>query len=191
MNCHYHPDRETKVQCSGCNQPLCDQCSAPQKDGSYKCSRCIAVDAAREAAEGIDQRMGEKARKVQDKEARREIRKRVRLVFQAGVILICLVIIFFQLYPLLSESKDAKPLRHGSYETDEQTDRCINALWQIAQLLQKDKLPGDNILCPRSKMPFVIEETNSDIIVRAPKPELYGFKNMQVSKKYPVPELVK
>lgn len=191
MKCHYHPDIEARVQCSGCNEPLCDQCSGPQKDGVHKCSRCIALDAANEASAGIEQRFEAKARKEQDKEARGETRKRLVKVLQAGIILICLVIIFFQLSPLLSESKDAKPLRHGSYDTDEKTDRCINVLWQVAQLLQKDELPGDNIFDPESKTPYVIEKTDSDIIVRAPKPELYGFKEIRVSKQYPVPELIK
>lgn len=191
MNCHYHPDREAKVKCSGCNEPLCDQCSASQKNGSIKCSRCIAIEAANQASEGIEQRFEKKAKKEQDKDAQKETRKKVIRIFQAGVILVCLIVIFFQLSPMLSEPEEAKPLRHGSYNTDEQTDACINVLWQIAQLLQKGEVPGEDILCPESNVPFVIEQTDSDIIVRAPRPELYGYKEMRVSKKYPVPELIK
>jgi hypothetical protein len=59
MNCYYHPDREAKTKCSNCNQPLCDQCTI-QHHGSPVCSRCIAILAAQDATEQIDERLADK-----------------------------------------------------------------------------------------------------------------------------------
>ncbi|MBW2220639.1 MAG: hypothetical protein JRF40_14305, partial [Deltaproteobacteria bacterium] len=53
------------------------------------------------------------------------------------------------------------------------------------------KLPGNNIVCPVSKEPYVVTKTEDDVVVKVPKPELYGFKEMRVSKKNPVPIIIK
>jgi hypothetical protein len=71
MNCYYHPDREAKVQCSNCNQPLCDQCII-QHNGAPVCSRCIAILAAQDATEQIDERLAEKEFKREIKKAKKK-----------------------------------------------------------------------------------------------------------------------
>ncbi|MFC1838720.1 hypothetical protein ACFL1N_03995 [Thermodesulfobacteriota bacterium] len=190
MNCHYHPDRKADAHCSDCRKPLCELCAASQKDGSNKCSRCIAIDAANEASEGISQHLEEKALKGEHIETQRERKKRRETILQVCFVLVCLAIIAFQISSMMSYDTN-RPLRHGTYNTGAQTDDCVTILWEISKKLQKDDIPGNNILCPGSKKPFEIEKTNGDIIVRSPAPELYGFKDIRVSRKHPVPRLIK
>lgn len=190
MNCHYHPDRKADAHCSECRKPLCDQCAIPQKDGAKICSRCIAINAANEASEGINQRLDEKALREENIEVQKMRKKRTQTMLQACFILACLAIITFQISSMMSYETN-RPLRHGTYNTNSQTDKCIAILWEISKNLQKDIIPGDDILCPGSKKPFEVEKTDGDIIVRSPQPELYGFKDIRVSQKNPVPRLIK
>jgi len=92
---------------------------------------------------------------------------------------------------LSAANQDVKPLRQGAYNTDAVTDQCIRNLWQVSRLIQEGKLPDDTLVCPASKKPFMVIQTKMDIIVRSPNPELYGFKDIRVSKKNPVPEIIK
>jgi hypothetical protein len=108
------------------------------------------------------------------------------------ILIVCIGITIFQMPKLIAAlSEEEKPLRHGTFDTDEQTDQCIRNLWQISKILQEGNMPGDDIICPASQKPFVVVKTKEDVIVRSPNPELYGFKDIRVSKKSPVPEIVK
>jgi len=103
-----------------------------------------------------------------------------------------IVIIIFQAPNLMTViNKGNKPLRHGTLETDKRTDACLQILWKVSALLQQGRLPDKTLLCPASQKPFMVTEIAGDIIVSSPNPELYGFKAMRVSKKNPVPELIK
>ena len=70
MKCAYHPEREAVGLCSMCRKPLCEECG-DQKTGTDRlCSRCTALSAARDAANGeierqakLEQRKAEAARK--------------------------------------------------------------------------------------------------------------------------------
>ncbi len=92
---------------------------------------------------------------------------------------------------IFAANQDIKPLRQDPYNTDVVTDQIIWNLWQISRLIQGGKLPDDTLVCPASKKPFMVIQTKMDIIVRSPNPELYGFKDIRVSKKNPVPEIIK
>jgi hypothetical protein len=126
------------------------------------------------------------------KEQKKNKRKTRRIIGQWVVLIVCIGIILYQVPMLISAAnKDVKPLRHGPYNTDAVTDQCIRNLWQISRLIQEGNLPDDTLVCPASKKPFMVIQTKMDIIVRSPNPELYGFKDIRVSKKNPVPEIIK
>ncbi|MFC1857567.1 hypothetical protein ACFL9U_06000 [Thermodesulfobacteriota bacterium] len=147
-----------------------------------------ALHALKEFKEEETSRQQEKISKAQKKD---KIKKR-RIIGQWVVLILCIGIILYQAPLLISAVKsDVKPLRQGPYNTDTLTDQCIQNLWRISKLVQEGKLPNDTIVCPASKRPFMVVKTKTDIIVRSPNPELYGFKSIQVSKKKPVPELIK
>ena len=191
MNCFYHPDKRAETQCSGCGKNLCEQCSVAQKNGSALCSRCIALGAAEDASRGIESRIAEKERQAELKAARKYKRRRSVLLAQYLLIIIGLIVMAIQAPRIIALFEKEKPLRHGTYDTDSLTDQCIMDLWEISKLLQEGRLPGDDVLCPASERPYEIIKSDSDVIVRSPNPELYGFREIRVSKLKPVPELIK
>jgi hypothetical protein len=190
MKCYYHPEKETGVQCGQCKKPLCDQCAVPRGSG-FLCNLCIAREAAREAVDGIDQRVEEKRRKADERKERKRFKKILWFALQWGIVLVGLCVMAYQVPDLISVLKDEKPLRNGTYKTDAKTDDCIRNLWRVAKILQEGRQPGNDILCPASKKPFIVTEEDGDVVARSPNPELYGFREIRVSKKRPVPEVIK
>ena len=122
---------------------------------------------------------------------KREKKSKTWLVAQLIIILIGVAVIALQTPRLLAALKEGQPLRQGIYATDEQTDQCIKNLWHISRMLQDGKTPPPDMGCPVSNKPYEITDTDEDIVVRCPNPELHGLKYIQVSKKHPVPEVSK
>jgi len=198
MKCIYHPDKDAIAQCSRCRSPLCEQCAIPEGNESFICSRCAALkagqdahEASKDACEEIDECMGQKEIKRQIQEARKRRKSRIWLVSQWIILLACLSIIAIQVPKLISSFEEEKPIRYGTYSTDAKTDQCIKNLWHISRLIQEGRLPGKDIVCPVSKMPYVINTVDGNIVIHCPNPEKHGFKEIRVSKKNPNPELRK
>lgn len=191
MGCYYHSDTDAVTQCSVCKKNLCGECSFTQPEGSTFCSRCLALEAARDASNNIDTRIKERAGKEKSRESKRRKLKRLGLTAQIAVILLCLVTILLYMPKIINGFNNNKPLRHGTYKTDKYSDKCISDLWRISKMLQQGQIPGDNIVSPVSSKPYEIIRTENDIIVRCPDPERYGLKDIRVSKLNPVPEVVK
>ncbi len=190
MPCYYHPDKESVARCSNCERQLCDQCAIPCDKG-FLCGRCVALEVAKEAADGIDHRLEEKRKKGETRKEKKKLKKVLWHAWQWGVVVIGLGVMAYQSPDLISVLKEDRPLRNGTYNTDAKTDDCIRNLWKVSKLLQEGKLPGENLVCPASKKPFIIAKETGDVVARSPNPELYGFKEIRVSKKRPVPEVVK
>ena len=191
MKCAYHPDRESSAACSECGKPLCGECALPRKDGTFICSRCAALTAARESAQGIAQRSEEKDGRERKKAALKKRKGRLWTGLLLAVGIISIGVICIQAPGLMSLFKEDRPIRQGTYQTDEKTDQCIRNLWKIARLLQEGKPPGDLIRCPLSHKAYVIIRTKDDVVARCPTPGLHGFREIRVSRKHPVPELIK
>jgi hypothetical protein len=191
MKCSYHPEKDATARCSQCRKPLCDECAIPERGKAFICSRCAAMKAAQEAVEGIDQRLDEKESKKQEQDLRKKRKSKIWVVSRWAILAVCIAIIVIQIPKLMSTFEEEKPIRYGTYSTDARTDQCIKNLWRISKLLQEGKLPGKDIVCPASKKPYVVTEIEGDVVVRSPNPQLYGFKEIRVSKKKPVPELIK
>lgn len=191
MKCTYHPHRDAITKCSQCQKPLCDECAPSGKDKAVVCSRCAVLVAAQDASLGVDQRIKEKEGKKREREIRKKRKSKIWVVSQLVIIAACIAIIAIQVPKLMSTFEEEKPIRYGTYSTDAQTDQCIKNLWRISKLLQEGKLPGKDIVCPASKKPYVVTETERDVVVRSPNPQLYGFKEIRVSKNRPVPELIR
>lgn len=155
------------------------------------CSRCIALTAAQDVTDGMERRVQERERKEETQEARIARKRRIRIASQWSVIVMGLMLIAIRMSAITDSFKEEKPLRAGTYETDAKTDQCIKNLWKIAKLLQEGKMPEKEFFCPASKKPYIVIEEEGDVLVRTPHPELYGFKEIRVSMKRPVPELIK
>lgn len=189
MKCSFHPNTEAATQCSQCKKPLCDQCAISKGNNSYICSRCVALKAARDAVEGIDQRLEDKESEAQLEEARKKKKSMIWVVFQWAILIVCISIIAIRIPKVISAFKTEKPIRYGTYATDYKTDQCIKNLWHISRLLQERKLPGKNIVCPESKMPYVITNIKGDTMVRCANPKIHGFSEIRASKRNPRPEI--
>lgn len=154
------------------------------------------LDLESQAMQALEEFNQEKVARQQEKATREQKKgrkKKMWFVAQWVSLIVCIGIIIYQVPALISISKsDAKPIRHGTYDTDALTDQCINNLWQISKLIQEEKEPDySSIVCPVSGKPYVIVRTDDDIIVHSPNPEQHGFKKIRISKKKPVPELIK
>lgn len=190
MKCAYHPDITATVKCSQCNKFLCVQCAVPEGDGLSICTRCLALKAAGEQTQEVARRREGDESKRRLREASKKRRGRIWTASLWGVILICLYILAIQA-PKLSGFKKLKPIRHGTYTTDTETDQCINNLWHISKQLQEGKLPDKEIVCPVSKKPYVLSAINNERVVLCPSPEIHGFKQILVRETRPIPELIK
>jgi hypothetical protein len=190
MQCHHHPEKESIAQCVYCEQHLCRQCAIP-RDKGFLCSGCVAVEAAKETTDGIDHCFEGKRKKAEIRNEREQIKKVLWHAWQWGIVVIGLCVLAYQAADLINVLNDKKPIRKGTYNTDEKTDDCIRNLLEVAKLLQQGNLPGDDLVCPASQKAFLITEENEDVVARSPNPELYGFKEIRVSKKKPIPELIR
>ena len=154
--------------------------------------RQAAVDALKDFERQEAERQAERIEDQRALAVKRKKRKALKVMAQCGLIVFCLGIIGYQFPKLVATlSRHDKPLRRGTMATDEATDRCIVNLWAVSKRLQEGKPVGGDLVCPASGKPFVIETVGDDLVARSPAPERYGFREIRVSKKKPVPELVR
>jgi hypothetical protein len=161
--------------CKGCGKRL-----GPDEQGTEYCSSCM-IERAEEYVPQAPARP----------QIKRERKNRAWLMVQVTIIVIGLAVMALQTPRLTASLQEGQPLRYGTYATDEQTDQCIENLWHISRMLQDGTAPSCDIVCPLSNKPYDIRESGADIVVRCPNPELHGLKHIQVSKRYPVPEVSK
>ena len=157
----------------------CKKCGKIVDSDQLYCSQCII--------ELAEENITEPAEDTQ--KPPRPARSRKKVVAQWIVLLVCVVIIAFQMPKLFAAFKEDQPIRHGTYETDAQTDQCINNLWHISRLLQDGNLPGNDIVCPASGKPYVIIKAGEDTVARCPNPGLHGFSEISASMLSPCPEV--
>ena len=157
------------------------------RDPEATSTRQVAMDSLRDFARQEAERLEDQTALA----ARKKMRKAAKVMIQWAVVITCLGIIGYQ-FPKLTDALDqtGKPLRKGAVDTDARTDRCVAILWQVSKRLQEGRPVGNDLLCPASGKPFVVETMGDDVVVRSPRPDLYGFRQIQVSIKRPVPELI-
>ncbi len=154
------------------------------------------IDEPRQAAQAaLDDFKAAETERLQESKARKAGKEKKKKLWVAGqwlFLVICAGTIVFQLPQVMAALNQVeKPLRHGTFQTDALTDDCIRQLWRVSKLLQEGKLPPAELLCPASKKAFIVQKTSRDIIVRSPSPEIYGFKDLVVSRRKPVPKIIK
>ena len=157
----------------------------PQGNEGFRQAAMSALDDFKE--EEVERQAALESRDAQKKE-----KNKLWAAAQWLVLIVCVGVTLYQAPDLiLAVTKEEKPLNKGVVKTDALTDQCIRNLWQVSKDLQEGKMPGHNLRCPASNKPYDVVKTGDDIIVRSPNPELYGFKEIRVSRKSPVPEIVK
>ncbi len=113
-----------------------------------------------------------------------EKQRRAILIGVFAVVFLVLGIRAWSIAPLL---KPARPLRHGTFETDTVTDRCIQELWKLSRQLQDGKLPSPMPLCPLSRKSYKVTEGDNDTLVACPNPGEHGLTRLSISRKRPIP----
>jgi hypothetical protein len=107
----------------------------------------------------------------------------------AVLVMTGLGIIAYQIPGLIAAFRDPKPVRMGTYETDETTDRCIRNLWQQAYLVQQGRSDAARyVVCPATGRPYVFKR-EPDQEIHCPNPDRHGFRDIVVTRLKPVPAL--
>ena len=171
---------EEKPQCGRCgadivgvipkwrhNKPLCRECSFELEQLASKPGiKSFALDEVKEPLTP-------------------EEKKRRAVIFAVLTIaFLALGLRILSISPLL---QPARPLRHGTFETDATTDRCIEELWKLSRQLQDGKLPGLLPLCPLSGKGYVLVAEEEDTRINCPNPVEHGLSRLTVSRKRPIP----
>ncbi len=157
----------------------CRQCGRPVESGQEYCAQCMIERAEENIPESADQLS------MQGK----HLKSGVKRALQWIILLVCLVIIAFQVPRLTAALKTDPPIRQGTNETDAETDRCIANLWLVARLIQDNEEIPEGLVCPLSGKPYVIQYAGDTIIARCPNPEKHGFSEITVSNNVPCPKL--
>ncbi len=159
---------------------ICQNCGnffASHDEGSKLCPQCI-IDK--------QERIIEETEKRQSKEKSKTLRK-IMFITASALIIAMLIVIYIQLPKIFEASKSGKPLRIGTYSTDEKTDACIKKLWEISKLMQENKKPDDTFVCPESKKPYVFDGNKAS----CPNPEKHRLKALFVTREKKMPEAIK
>lgn len=191
MNCAYHADKEAVTRCVQCRRPLCGTCAIPQKGGTFICSRCAALQAADDASRGIDRRQAEKDTRQQKSMEKKEKKKKRMVALKWAVLAVCLAVMAMQAPRFLSMFEGEKPIRNGTYATNGNADKCIQNLWSMSRRLQEGKSPGKDLVCPETGRAYIVTTGEDDTVVTCPNPEVHALTKMSVSRKHPVPRIVK
>lgn len=113
--------------------------------------------------------------------------KTIMAFIASALVVAAIIVIIIQLPKILEETKPGKPIRIGTYATDEKTDNCIKNLWEASRLLQENKKPDNSLTCPATGSPYKLEDNK----VSCPNPERHGLKALYVTRERRLPEVVK
>lgn len=183
MKCAYHPPREATHACIGCEKPLCADCG----DAAGQCAVC----AARSAAEDLQQVDRERVEAIKNRDARNKRMARFRAAALWALLCLCVAAAGWQLPTAISSLEKNKPLRIGTYHTDAAADACIANLWALSRTLQEGSAPDPSLACPSSGLPYAPKTTPDGVVYHCPQPERHGLRDLKVSRRHPVPEVLK
>jgi len=100
----------------------------------------------------------------------------------------CGLVILTQLPALRASFDDTPSIRTGAAEVDDDTDACIDTLWQVSSLLQYGSFRGKEWVEPISKQPYVVREEDGDTVVECPNPGTHNLSSLHVSSAQRAPE---
>jgi hypothetical protein len=128
---------------------------------------------------------------TRNRDAKKRMHGRLWSAFLWSILIFCVSLMAIQIPKVISCFKEEKPIRIGTYSTDEDTDQCIRNLWSISKSLQEGEMPNEKTTCPISNKPYKKGTEGGNPILCCPNPEKHGFTEIRVSKKNPVPEAIK
>jgi hypothetical protein len=101
---------------------------------------------------------------------------------------VCGVVILAQLPALRASFESPPSIRVGATDVDDDTDACIDTLWQVSSLLQYGSFRGGEWVEPITKQPYVVREENGDTVVECPNPSAHNLSSLHVSNAQRAPE---
>ena len=191
MNCDRPPERAAAGECSICRIPMCDECLSSPLAQNSMCLTCSALQSSKEASATVIKEQTEAVLRQEDSQQNRKRRKKSILVLTVALVVAAIIVILIQIPVLRASFAPDQPVRIGTYKTNMITDECLEFLWETARGLQSGRLPGPDSVCPGGDKPLTVSREHEDVVVRFPNPERYGFKEIRVTKKYPVPEVIR
>jgi hypothetical protein len=202
LKCESHPSVEAVALCSKCSLPLCGFCARFTDAGTY-CEACSnfaelstkvqskSKPTSQSSLEAMSAEDIPNAPKSDGLARRGEKPGTSEKVHMAVVILSC-VFIAFQITGSLGTGKVLNPQEIINQEQQRVAlEGCVATFWEIAELLQQDRAPSNRLNCTGNSLPLIVTRTSDDIVVRHPQPQSLGYSEIVVSKKNPVPELIR
>jgi len=174
-------DMENRPQtCRGCGKIIEEGSGGEaRREGEVYCPQCIIAQAERYI----------RAPEIETSRLRRFRETLAWKVTLVLIVLVCLGLVAYQAPRIMAAFQEPKPVRMGTYATDAATDQCLKNLWQLAADLQQGKQgTAAGRVCPDSGKPYVFV-TGPNPEIHCPQPAAHGFRDISVSKRYPVPSL--
>lgn len=101
---------------------------------------------------------------------------------------VCGLVILTQLPALRASFETLPSIRIGAADVDDDTDACIDTLWQVSSLLQYGSFRGGEWVEPITKQPYVVREDDGDTVVECPNPGAHNLTSLHVSSAQRAPE---
>lgn len=193
--CHNHPSAPAIEQCSSCQTPLCGMC-ANFVDDVVLCEKCeqnyqSEKFVSRQTRELERPEPLVQARDEEEPQVPVQHRKKANPVaIQISVIVVCGVILAARLLVFPGTPSSANNPDQVMREQEMTAlAQCLLTFRQIGVALAEEGIPPTGLRCPDNAGANIVRETENDIIVTHPQPELYGFSRIEVSRLDPEPRL--
>ena len=166
MKCTNHPDIETSKKCSVCNRYFCDNCLLPYQKTAFICYDCAA-----------GQYSGDLTKKIgaAESERKQNLKKKRSPQILMLIIIVCVLITAIRLATL----ETIEPYEVDTNNPEELAAYCGQNLEDLVEKGVIPRMAEFIVVCPP---PLQIDETERLIIIKAPEPSAYGFKEIQINR---------
>lgn len=104
------------------------------------------------------------------------------------VAVVCAIVIVAQLPALRASFEQPPSIRVGATDVDDDTDACIDTLWQVSSMLQYGSFQGGEWVEPITKQPYLVRRDHGDTVVECPNPSAHNLRSLHVSSAQRAPE---
>jgi hypothetical protein len=104
------------------------------------------------------------------------------------VAVVCSLVILTQLPALPASFETTPSIRIGATDVDDDTDACIDTLWQVSSVLQYGSFRGEEWVEPITRQPYVVRDDDGHTVVECPNPAAHNLRSLHVSSAHRAPE---
>jgi hypothetical protein len=101
---------------------------------------------------------------------------------------VCVLVVLTQLPALRASFETIPSIRIGAADVDEDTEACIDTLWEVSSMLQYGSFRGGEVVEPLTQQPYVVRKDDGDTVVECPNPSAHNLRSLQVSSAHRAPE---